>query len=278
MGKQILSGLGFLEGVSYPYFALTFLFRYPSLLCYVVIPLLLNLILGIFLYWQLLQWGSNSIGLAPIYLHTLWTKTAAEKMVDWHFLEPILKAIWWLVQVLLNLFLLIITGFIVSQLGVLLGSPWYEKLSEKLEILQLGQLQRETLGWGQEIRRAIAFELKKIVLFLGIGGPSLLLNFLPGLGSLAATLIGLTLTATLTCLDFLNPPLERRRLSFRSKLGLIGKSFPASAGFGFTCLFLISIPLLNMLTIPLCVMAGTLFYGDRLSGIPPQNLLPESLK
>jgi CysZ protein len=264
MCKQVLSGFGLLEGVSYPYLALTFLFRYPSLLCYVAIPLLLNLILGIFLYWQLLQWGSNSVELAHIYLNTLGAKTAAETVGHWHFLEPILRGFWWLVEVLLNLFLLIVTGFILSQLGVLLGSPWYEKLSEKLEILQLGQLQIETLGWPQEMRRAIAFELKKIVLLLGIGGPSLLLNFVPGLGPLAATIIGLTLTATLTCLDFLNPPLERRRLSFRAKLGLIGKSFPASAGFGFTCLFLVSIPLLNLLTIPLCVMAGTLFYGDRL--------------
>jgi CysZ protein len=266
MCKQVLSGYGFLEGVSYPYLALTFLFRHPSLLFYIAIPLLLNLILGIFLYWQLLQWGSNSVDLVYIYLSTLWAKTVGKMMWDWHFLEPILRVSWWLLEALLSLFLLIITGFILSQLGVLLGSPWYEKLSEKLEIIQLGQLQIETLGWPQEIRRAIAFELKKIVLLLGIGGPSLLLNFLPGLGSLAATVIGLTLTATLTCLDFLNPPLERRRLSFRAKLGLIGKSFPASAGFGFTCLFLVSIPLLNLLTIPLCVMAGTLFYGDRLLG------------
>ncbi|MFM7441418.1 MAG: EI24 domain-containing protein, partial [Snowella sp.] len=103
-----------------------------------------------------------------------------------------------------------------------------------------------------------------IILLVFIGLPLFLCNFLPGLGTLVATIGGLSLTAILTCLDFWDQPLERRRLRFRDKLGLIGKSFPSSAGFGYMCLFLISIPLLNLVTIPLCVAAGTLFVCDRL--------------
>jgi CysZ protein len=39
---------------------------------------------------------------------------------------------------------------------------------------------------------------------------------------------------------------------------------PASASFGFVCLALVSVPLINLLAIPVCVAAGTLFFCDRI--------------
>jgi CysZ protein len=39
---------------------------------------------------------------------------------------------------------------------------------------------------------------------------------------------------------------------------------PASIGFSLVCLALIGIPFLNLLAIPLCVTAGTLFFCDRI--------------
>ncbi|MFN5514568.1 MAG: EI24 domain-containing protein [Cyanobacteriota bacterium] len=264
MTQHLLSGFGFWSGAGYPFRAGGLLRRYPSLAPYLVIPLLLNLILGLWLYWQLWQWGENSAEIGRIYLGAWWREVAGQLPEALGFLEEIFKGVGWLLDGLLKVFLLIIAGFILSQLGVIIGAPWYEKLSEKLEKILLGHLFLQDLGFGAEIRRSIAFEAKKLVLLLGIGVPSLFLNIFPGLGSLAATAVGVTLTATLACLDFLNPPLERRRLSFRAKLGFIGKSLPASAGFGLTCLILVSIPVVNLATIPLCILAGTLFFSERL--------------
>ena len=45
---------------------------------------------------------------------------------------------------------------------------------------------------------------------------------------------------------------------------MIRRSLPASAGFGLACLGLVSIPFVNLLSIPLCVAAGTLFFCDRI--------------
>lgn len=264
MTQHLLSGFGFWSGASYPFRAGGLLRRYPALAPYLVIPLLLNLVLGVWLYWQLLQWGENSAEIGRIYFGAWWREVARQLPAALGFLEEIFKGVGWLLDGLLKLFLLIIAGFILSQLGVILGAPWYEKLSEKLEKILLGHLVLQEVSFGAEIRRSIAFEAKKLVLLLGIGAPSLFLNVFPGLGSLAATAVGVTLTATLACLDFLNPPLERRRLSFRAKLGLIGRSLPASAGFGLSCLVLVSIPVLNLFTIPLCILAGTLFFSERL--------------
>ncbi|BFM40713.1 EI24 domain-containing protein [Synechocystis sp. LKSZ1] len=264
MSDHPLTGFGFLSGASYPLKALRLLRQQPQFWSYIAIPLLLNIALGLFLYWQFLglsQEGSEWLG---IYLQRGW-QTWASQLPDFlQGLGLILRALVALIQWTLYFFGLLATGFILAQVGVLLGSPWYGRLSEQLEILCLGQLTVQEIGLGRELWRALAFEFKKLVLILGIGGLSLGLNFAPGLGTLLASGLGISLTATLTCLDCFDPPLERRRLCFRHKLGLVARNLPASAGFGLVCLFLISIPLVNLVTLPLCVSAGTLFCCERI--------------
>jgi CysZ protein len=83
-------------------------------------------------------------------------------------------------------------------------------------------------------------------------------------GTVAATIGGVAIAAIIVCLDFLDAPLERRRLRFRRKLAIVLRALPASASFAVICLILISIPLLNLLAVPLCVASGTLFFCDRI--------------
>ncbi len=173
----------------------------------------------------------------------------------------------WVLRLLLVLVLLVVTGFIFLQFGVLLGSPWYGKLSEELELLKLGKLPPNESDLGSTVRdsgRAILYELKKLGMLIFIGLPLLLFNFLPGIGTAIASTGTITLTATIVCLDFLDSALERRHLGFRQKLGVVLRSLPASASFGFVCLTLVSVPLINLLAIPVCVAAGTLFFCDRI--------------
>jgi CysZ protein len=192
------------------------------------------------------------------------------------FLGVLTVAFGWLLRVLLVSGLLLIIGFLLVQFGVILGSPWYGQLSEQLELLRNGQLPAEApmnLGSSfRDIQRAIAFELRKLQILLSIGIPLLLLNFIPGVGSILSSLGGVALGATIVCLDFLDAPLERRRRPFQEKLEIIWASLPASGSFGLVCLGLVSIPLLNLLAIPLCVTAGTLFFCDR---IWPARFAPE---
>lgn len=259
-----LTGCGLLTGASYPFRALNYFRQNPSLWSYIIVPLILNIGLGIFLYVQLLSWEQQFTETIILNGMTQLNQLAVNLPAWFPNLDIIFIFFIEIFKLLLDLILLIFTGFILAQVGFLLGTPWYGKLSEKLETLKLGKLTVVEVSLIKEIQRSLLYELKKLVLLAFIGLPLFLCNFLPGLGTLIATIGGLSLTATLTCLDFWDQPLERRRLRFREKLGLIGKTFPMSAGFGFTCLFLISIPLLNLVTIPLCVAAGTLFFCDRL--------------
>jgi CysZ protein len=132
-----------------------------------------------------------------------------------------------------------------------------------VEKLRLGDVTVIDVGIVKDIGRALLFELKKILLALAVGTLLFLIGFVPGIGGVITTVGSITLTATLVCLDCFDSTLERRRLSFREKLKTVYRNLPASGTFSLLCLALISVPLLNLLTIPLCIMAGTLFLCDR---------------
>ncbi|MCU0526137.1 MAG: EI24 domain-containing protein [Elainella sp. Prado103] len=209
----------------------------------------------------------------PDWPELTWTNFSLPPLPNWLNQIPALglAVIGWLLRLILIILLLLITGLVLLQFGVLLGSPWYGRLSEELELLQTGQVQTIAINPVREIGRALLYELKKLVMTLGIGLSLLIANFFPGLGTAVGTIGGISLATTLVCLDFLDSALERRRLRFRQKLGVIWRTFPASASFGLVCLGLVSLPLLNLLAIPICVAAGTLFFCDR---VAPNLKLP----
>lgn len=257
-----------LAGFTYPFRAFTLICQTPKLWSYVLVPVGLNFIIGIGLYLSLLFPSLAGIDVLVADLSVRFNAIVATFPAWLSFLGVLTVAFGWLLRVLLVSGLLLIIGFLLVQFGVILGSPWYGKLSEQLELLRNGQLPAEApmnlRSSFQDIQRAIAFELRKLQILLSIGIPLLLLNFIPGVGSILSSLGGVALGATIVCLDFLDAPLERRRRPFQEKLEIIWASLPASGSFGLVCLGLVSIPLLNLLAIPLCVTAGTLFFCDRI--------------
>jgi CysZ protein len=225
--------------------------------------MLLNFVIAIFLYTGLLLFGWQIVEQVQVDLSG-WLEQAIVNLPEWlNIIEYILVGIIFIIKFLLVLILLIATGFVLMQFGVLIGAPWYGQLSEKLEIIRTGKLEIIEVNIFRDLGRAILFELKKIVLIALVGIPLLILNLFPGIGTLLSTIGSVALTCLIVCLDFFDATLERRRLRFRQKLKVVGRTLPASASFGLVCLGLISIPLLNLFTIPLCVASGTLFICDR---------------
>ncbi len=54
---QILTGFGFLSGMSYPFRLLGLFKSNPGLLSYIIVPIIVNIILGFFLYIGLFFFG-----------------------------------------------------------------------------------------------------------------------------------------------------------------------------------------------------------------------------
>jgi len=240
---------GFIAGLTYPFRALGVLARTPRLWSYVLVPVLVNLLVGVTIYVGLLFAGFRTIDAIVVGLPT-WAVGVGT-----------------LLRALLVVVLLLATGFVLVQFGVVLGAPWYTKLSNELEWHQTGQVLPETAngsgGALHDLWLALKYELQKLALVLLVGIGLLLLNLVPVVGQLLSFAGWIALGATVACLDFLGYALERRRLGFGERLGVVRRSMPASAGFGLICLGLVSIPFVNLLSIPLCVTAGTLFFCER---------------
>jgi len=262
--------VGVFAGATYPLQALLFIRKNPQLWSCVVLPILVNLVIGAALYAGLLlpgwrgidRWASGvPIGLAQ------WVSSLppwASQLLTWlptgaTFLDDVLRF-------LMAIALFVLTGLLLVQFGAILGAPWYGNLAEQTERLRRGQVPVGAPSFSralQDIWRALTFQLKKLLLLIAFGLPFLVLNFLPPLGTTIASVGGVALAALLVGLDFLDAPLERRRLSFRRKLGVFARSLPASATFSWACLVLVSIPFVSLLAVPICVAAGTLFCCDR---------------
>lgn len=239
-----------LAGVTYPWRSLRLFIQQPRLLSYVVVPVLLNILVGVGLYIGILLPGWQSIDRLIANLPT-WAA----------FLD-------WVLRILLAGGLLLLLGFLLAQFGTLFGAPWYGQLAEQLEQWRLGSLlPAEPFSVGSIVRdvsRAILYEIKKLAVSLGAGGLLLVVSIvIPGVGTTIATIGGITMSALIICMDFFDAPLERRRWTFRTKLGAVFRAMPASLSFGLVSLGLVSIPLLNFVTVPLCVAAGTLLVCDR---------------
>ncbi len=252
---------GLLSGASYPLRALRVLGRTPGLWPYLVVPVAVNVGVGLLVYAALLFSGLRAVDAFVVGLPS-WA-----------------AGLGMLLRALLVIGLLLLVGFVLARFGVVLGSPWYSALSARLETLRTGMAPPEgARGLGGALRdvgRSARFEALKLLLVVSVSLLLLALNIVPGLGTLAAGVGWLALGATVACLDFFDAPLERRRLRFRQKLEVVRRSLPASAGFGLVCFVLSGVPLLNLLAIPLCVAAGTLFFCDRLAPIVA-NIAPEA--
>ncbi|MGF1540044.1 MAG: EI24 domain-containing protein [Pleurocapsa sp.] len=261
---KIIGGFGTIAGATYPLRALKIFLDKPGLFKYIIVPILVNIIMAIALYSGLLFLGFQFVDEVKIDL-SLWLNQIIADLPQWlKFLSYSVSVLIFFIRFLLIIILLVATGFLLTQFGVLLGAPWYGQLSEQLEKIRTGKVEIIEINILSDLGRAILYELKKLVLIILVGIPLLLLSLFPGVGTIISTLVSLALTVTIVCLDFLDSSLERRRLKFRKKLRIVFKSLPASGSFGLVCLGLISIPLLNLVTIPLCVASGTLFVCDRI--------------
>lgn len=260
---RILGGFGTLNGATYPLRALVTFIQNPRLIKYIAIPIVVNIVVAIALYSGLLYFGWQIVDSIQGDV-TTWLNQLIASLPQWlSFLNYGASGLIAILRLVLVIVLLIATGFLLTQFGVLLGAPWYGQLSEQLEKHRTGKVEFIELNLVSDLGRAVLYELKKLVLIALVGIPLLLVNFFPGIGTVISSIGSLILATTIVCLDFLDSCLERRRLPFRQKLKTVFKTLPASASFGLVCLGLISIPFVNLVTIPLCVASGTLFICDR---------------
>ena len=226
--------------------ALVFIRQHPRTLLYCVAPVGISILV----YGGLLLVGG------------WWLASVVGEAIAW-------SAAWYvvalrvIVQAIVVVALLAVLTITFSLLANVIASPFNDLLSQFVERTVVGSLEETAFSWkqfGVDSVRAIREELLKLVIF---GIPQLLLlalNLIPGIGSILYIVVLVPVTSFTMAYDYLDLPLSRRYTGLLSKIQFVQKRAISLLPFGATCAAVLAIPLLNILIMPVCVIAGTLVY------------------
>lgn len=237
-----------LRGLALPFRAARFLLSHRSLWPFAIAPVLIH--------------GALLVGAAVFVL------AYADAAAAWIWAPPSGTTFWstallalWYVLYLLVLAFGLVTAYATTLLvsGVV-ASPFNDTLSARAEAL----LRDNGPGGpndGRPLWREALYSLRStalvLALYLTLMGPVLLLNVVPGLGSMAATGLGTGVSAFFLTLEFADITLARYGYRLRQKLRLLRAHPGLTAGFGLSTSLLLWIPLLNLLCVPIAVVGGT---------------------
>ena len=123
MKLKILTSFGFISGVNYPFKAVKLIWQNQQLWQYLIIPILINLIIGIVTYTFLLIPTLKNFDLVTNNFFVYLENTVAN-LPDWlSFILSITSFITAILKIILLILLLVVVGFIITQFGAVLGSP-----------------------------------------------------------------------------------------------------------------------------------------------------------
>ena len=166
-----------------------------------------------------------------------------------------------------------------TLVGGVIAAPFNEVLSQRTEALLLGRAADESAGGLGALYRealyAIGTELRKIVLYLAVTAPIVVVGFFPVFGPVVSSIAGFLVTSYFLAYDYTDPPMSRRHLAFAEKRRMLRARRPAALGFGAAALGLMAIPILNLALLPVQVVAGTMLFVDW-SGERPAEAAPDA--
>ncbi len=241
------------RGMRYPWRGMSFLWHHPELVGWAVIPAIAQLLLLTCAAWF-------SFVTMPAWLATFWNPTAVPMV---HIYRALVYTA--------ALALLVALGVLVYLVSGLIGAPFYDRLSNAVEELELGP-RADDPGWETAIAD-IGWSIWHSCLAVGLWVVCqllfTLLNALP-FGTFLDLGSGITVSSLFLARELMDGSLSRRRMSFRHKLRLIRSQPALIGGFGVAAGAVLWVPILNTVTMPACVIAATLLTCD----LERQELIP----
>jgi CysZ protein len=189
----------------------------------------------------------------------------------------------WVAYVLTSVLVHVATGVVASVVawfaGGILASPVYDRLSAKVEALELGDTD-ESFSFklvAQDVAQGVTHSLLAMVLYLSLACPIGLFSLVPAVGQVVGIVCGAGLSSFFLAREVLDYSLSRRRLSFRDKVGLVWRHRPLTGGMGFATFLMLSVPFANFLSMPAAVIGGTLLYCqlERDGHVTPAARVPQ---
>jgi CysZ protein len=188
-----------------------------------------------------------AVGLAAAYSHPLFA---------WLVREPSagpLHTLWnlgWVAALIATVVLVLVaTPFLVMLIAFPLCDPLVARVdgSESGEAGGVGAVLDSVRG-------------TLLILLVGLAGSVafFVLGFVPGVGLVTTPFVAFVWTPLFVAFDLLDSPLGRRGLRFGDKVRVLWRNLPAALSLGLVASPLVSVPFLNLIGLPLAVVAGVL--------------------
>lgn len=248
----------FISGINYFLKGLGLITR-PGLKRFVLVPATISFaILSIVLICAFYQFSDLLEWLLP-------SKNALSDWPEWliWLANIVLGVIKFLLYILFAALSLIITSFTYTILANLVASPFNGRLSEKTEEVYYSEkpvIDTESSLF-KDIPAAILHELRKIVYFLILLIPLVIISLIPVVNIIAAPLwfiFGSWVLAVEYC-DF---PAGNHQIGFKELKGKLAEKRALSLGFGATASLLTLVPILNFFVMPAAVIGATLLWKE----------------
>ncbi len=237
----------FLFGIQYFFKGFTLAVN-PKIRPYVVIPLLINFALFTILIWLAFQYLNSYItAMIPDWL-------------QWEFVRMIIAFI-------LGIGLVVMSSFAFVMVANLIAAPFNAILAEKTEQLLRGTPPPSTGRIGSFIKsyfHAIGSQINKIFYMISRAIPLLILFWIPVVNFIAPVLWVL-FSAWMQAIEYIDYPASNHEILFKKQKQLLSAKRGASLGFGTTAMLFTTIPILNLLVMPISVIAMTALYVEKLN-------------
>jgi len=166
-----------------------------------------------------------------------------------------------------GIILFIIASFVFAVVANLIAAPFNAILSEKVEQLLTHTPPPSTGRLGgvfQSYVHAISSQIHKLWYTL-LWSIVLLILFLIPLTTIIAPPLWMIFGAWMLALEYIDYPANNHEILFKQQREILRKNRGASLGFGGITMLFTMIPILNLVVMPIAVVAMTALYVDKLS-------------
>ena len=236
---------------------LRFLRTHRGLWGLAIIPIVFSIVAVGLTLAGIVTFASEAIAL----IRSLLPMLEVEQWYQWLYLGPLI-ALFWVLGHLIFLVLAGLSMMVALMIASVAAAPFLDVLSHRTEVLLEGRVVESDEGGlkalAGDVGRSMWGEAQRTATFLALWIPLVLVGLLvPGAQLLTAPAL-FALTVLFLPLDFAGYTLDRRRIPFAERRAWIQGDLPLMGGFGVAAFVACFVPGLNLLMIPVLVVAGTL--------------------
>lgn len=221
------------------------LIRRPGLRRYFVVPALINAVvltlLVVLSYSHFDEWVAMIMGWFP----------------DW------MVALYWLVWGIALIVLLVLILFVFTFVANIIASPFNAILSIKVEQALTGTAPQSSVSLWLILPRSLGRELRKLLYILPRLMGLLLITIIPVV-NIIAPFLWVLFGAWMMCIQYADYAADNNDVSFSELKSRLGSGRLDALMFGLPAYLLLTVPVVNLILMPIGVAGGTRFWVEHL--------------